>query len=79
MLHRILIGALIYFGGAAITAGLMMFGSWRSGERPGEGYDLKFMSCGVALWFITLPVVLSLMVGMRGPREVDVEEEGIDL
>jgi hypothetical protein len=79
MIHTILIGSIIYFGGAALTAGLMILGSYRSGEKFRDDYDLKFMGCGVALWPLTLPLVLSLMAGLWGPREVDLEEESVDL
>jgi hypothetical protein len=79
MIHRILVGSIIYFGGAAITAGLMILGSRRSGERPGGLYDRAFMSLWVALWPIGLPVVLSVLVGLWEPREVDLDEESVDL
>jgi hypothetical protein len=78
MLHRILIGAIIYFSGLAITAGFMAYGSLRDPNRPGL-YDLKFLGCGLALWPLTLPVVLSLLVGLWGPREADLDEESVDL
>lgn len=78
MIHALLIGAAIYLGGLLATALLMTIGSLRDGERPGL-YDLAFLGCGVVLWPLTLPVVLSLLVGLWGPREVDVDEEGADL
>jgi hypothetical protein len=43
VIHALLIGSGIYLGGAALTAGLMAFGVWWSGERPGGLYDLKFL------------------------------------
>jgi hypothetical protein len=78
VIHALLVGAIIYFGGLAVTAGFMAIGSLRDPDRPGL-YDLAFMGCGLALWPITLPVVLSLLVGMWGPREVDLDEESVDL
>jgi hypothetical protein len=77
VIHAILIGSGIYLGGAALTAALMAYGSWRDGTRPGR-YDLKFLGCGVLAWPITLPVVLSLLVGLWGPGE-DGEGEGLDV
>jgi hypothetical protein len=69
MIHRILIGCIIYFGGAAVTAGLMILGSRRSGERPGGFYDRAFLGLWVLLWPIGLPVVLSVMADLWGPKE----------
>jgi hypothetical protein len=77
VIHAILIGCIIYFGGLAVTAGLIAYGSARDGTRPGR-YDLKFMGCGLLAWPLTLPVVLSLLVGLWGPRE-DGEGEGAEL
>jgi hypothetical protein len=79
MIHALLIGLALYLGGLLATGLLMTIGSYRSGERPGGRYDLAFMGCGVLLWFVTLPIVLSVLVDLWGPREVDVEEEGMDL
>jgi hypothetical protein len=78
MIHAILIGLALYLGGLLATALLMTIGSLRDGERPGR-YDVAFLGCGALLWFITLPVVLSVLVDLWGPREVDVEEEGVDV
>jgi hypothetical protein len=78
MIHALLVGAIIYFSGLAITAGFMAYGSRRDPDRPGR-YDLKFLGCGLVLWPITLPVVLSLLVGLWGPREVNLDEESVDL
>jgi hypothetical protein len=78
MLHAFLIGLALYLGGLLATGLLMTIGSLRDGERPGL-YDVAFLGCGVLLWPLTLPVVLSLLVGLWGPREVDVEEERVEL
>jgi hypothetical protein len=78
MIHALLIGLALYLGGLLATAMLMAVGSLRDGERPGR-YDVAFLGCGVLLWPLTLPVVLSLLVGLWGPREVDLDEESVDL
>jgi hypothetical protein len=80
MIHALLIGLAIYLGGLLATALVLAIGSFRSGERLSSysDYDRKFIGCGLLLWFITLPVVLSLLVGMRGPRE-DGDGEGADV
>jgi hypothetical protein len=78
MIHTLLIGFALYLGGLLATALIMAIGSLRDGDRPGL-YDLAFLGCGVLLWPLTLPVALSVLVGLWGPREVDLEEERVDL
>jgi hypothetical protein len=76
------LGFLIWFGGFTLTTGLMLFGVSRDGERwPAwfGGYDGKFLVFWLLLWPVSLPIVLYLLLWPRGPREVDVDEEGVDL
>jgi hypothetical protein len=82
MIHWFQIGLILYITGQAITAGLMQIGIALGGERwPAwfAGYDGKFLAFWLVLWPVSLPVVLYLLASSRGPREVDLDEEGVDL
>jgi hypothetical protein len=78
MIHALIVGLALYLGGLLATALIMAIGSSRDKDRPGL-YDLAFLGCGVLLWPLTLPVALSVMVGIWGPREVDLDDESVDL
>jgi hypothetical protein len=82
MLDYLRLGLTIYLGGLIVTAGLMQVGIIRGGERwPAWfiGYDGWFLAFWLLLWPVSLPIVLYLLLWPWGPREVDLDEESIDL
>jgi hypothetical protein len=83
MIHYLRLFIVIYAVGFAVTASLMLlFGVSRDGERwPAwfGGYDGKFLVFWLLLWPVSLPIVLYLLLWPRGPREVDLDEESVDL
>jgi hypothetical protein len=82
MIHYLHLGLAIYLAGLGVTATLMLLGIARGGERwPAwfVGQDGKFLGFWLLLWPLSLPVVIYLLANSRGPREVDVDEEGVDL
>jgi hypothetical protein len=71
MLHHLQIGLIVYFGGLALTAGLMLLGIALGGERRPAwfgGYDGRFLAFWLLLWPVSLPVVLYLLATRRGPE-----------
>jgi hypothetical protein len=82
VIHYLLVGLSIYLAGLGLTCVLMLFGLARDGEDwPDwfEGYDGRFLRFSLALWPVSLPIVVYLLVWPRGPREVDLDEESVDL
>jgi hypothetical protein len=82
MIHYLRLFIVIYTGGLAVTAGFMRLGILFGGERwPAwfGGYDRQFMTFWILLWPVSLPIVLYLLFWPWGPREVDLDEESIDL
>lgn len=71
MIHYLQIGLILYLGGLAVTAGLMLLGIARGGERwPAwfGGHDGWFLTFWLLLWPVSLPIVLYLLANSRGPE-----------
>jgi hypothetical protein len=83
MIHYLRLFIVIYAVGFAVTASLMLLGIVRGGERwPAwfvVGYDGRFLGFWLLIWPVSLPIVLYLLATRRGPREVDLDEESVDL
>jgi hypothetical protein len=78
--HYLRLFVVIYTGGLAVTSALMGLGSAVKGERMAwSRSEREFFGFWLLLWPISLPVVLYLLFWPWGPREVDLDEESIDL